>query len=188
MNSFSFACLGNFLTFLNGNLAEKSILGCRFRFVLFLFFFQHFEIPCHFVLAYKLCVEKSNNSLVGFPCMWLVFFFFLAAFKILSLNFLLLIMSWCASLCWSYLRLSLLSVPGWVSFPGYRFSLNKFSVPLCLPLLTPYNENIGMFDVSLRSLEVFSFKKQLFLLLVSWLGGFHLFCLRNFVIHSSVII
>ena len=59
-----FACLRLlFSPILNYNLAGQSILGCRF------FPFGILNISCHSLLACKVSVEKSADSLMGgFPC------------------------------------------------------------------------------------------------------------------------
>ena len=75
VNSLNFFLSENCLnapSYLNDNLAEYSILGSR------PFCFIALNISCHSLLAYKVSVEKSDDSLMVFPlhviffCLWLL--------------------------------------------------------------------------------------------------------------------
>ena len=64
---------------LNENLAGWSFLGCKF------FPFITLNISCHSLLACRVSVEKSADSLMGVP-LYVICHFPLVAFNILSLS------------------------------------------------------------------------------------------------------
>jgi len=64
---------------LNESLAGQSILGCRF------FPFITLNISCHSLLACRVSVEKSADSLMGVP-LYVICHFSLVAFNILSVS------------------------------------------------------------------------------------------------------
>ena len=85
LNSLSF-CLSEKVLIspsnLNESLAGQSNLGWRF------FPFITLSISCHSLLACRVSVEKSADSLIGLP-LYVICFFSLAAFKIFSLSLIL---------------------------------------------------------------------------------------------------
>ena len=80
LNSLSFCLTGKLLISpSNLSLAGQSILGCRF------FPFITLNISCHPLLAFRVTVEKSADSLMGVP-LYVICHFSLVAFNILSLS------------------------------------------------------------------------------------------------------
>ena len=97
LTSLNFCLSGKLLTSpsnLKDSLAGQSILGCRF------FPFITLNISCHSILACRVSVEKSADSLMGFP-LYVMCHFSLVAFNVLSLSFIfvsLIIMCLCVFL------------------------------------------------------------------------------------------
>ena len=82
LNSFNFCLSGKLLispSNLKESLAGQSILGCRF------FPFITSNISCHSLLACRVSVEKSADSLVGVP-LYVSCHFSLVAFNILCVS------------------------------------------------------------------------------------------------------
>ena len=135
-NSLNFCLSGKLLisaSDLKESLAEQNLLGCGF------FHFITLNISCHSLLACRVSVEKSTDSLMGVP-LYVICHFPLVAFNILSVfNFCQFdyYVSWCVP-PWVY--------PSWdslhfldltISFPKFRkfsaiISSNIFSGPYSL--------------------------------------------------------
>ena len=82
LNSLIFCLSGKLLISLSNlkeSLAGYSILGCRF------FPFITLNVSCHSLLAYRVSVENSADSLMGVP-LYVTCPFILVAFNILSLS------------------------------------------------------------------------------------------------------
>ena len=121
LNSLNFCLSGKLLispSNLKESLAGQSILGCRF------FPFITSNISCHSLLACRVSVEKSADSLVGVPW-YVICHFSLVAFNILSLSL------FFVSLITVYLGAPLWVYPSWDSL---------------LSFWDPYNANFGAFN------------------------------------------
>ena len=106
LNSLNF-CLSGKLLISPSNLKEslvgQSSLGCRF------FPFITLNISCHSLLACRVSVEKSADSLMGVP-LYVICCFSLVAFNILPLSLIFVcLITMCSSLSLSFLELSALS-------------------------------------------------------------------------------
>ena len=149
MKSFSVCLSEKFLfslSVLNGNLAGQSTLGCR---------------SCHSLLACMVSAEKSADSLMGGDSV----FFFLAAFRSLSLPFAILIMF---SLGMGFLQFNLFGVLctscSWISYflQVWRvFSHNHLSCIFDALLSSVFscNVNVGYLMLFQRFLILISFLK-----------------------------
>ena len=121
----------------NESLSGQSILGCR------LFPFITLNILCHSLLAYRVSVEKSADSLMRGP-LYVICHFSLVAFNVLSLS--LIFVSLIAMCLGAFLLGFFLPGSLWaswtqltISFPMFRefsaiISSNIFSGPFSLLL------------------------------------------------------
>ena len=139
LNSLNFCLSGKLLISplnLKESLAGESLVGCRF------FPFITLNISCHSLLACRVSVEKSADSLMGVP-LYVICHFSLVAFNILSLS---LIFVSLITMCLSVFLLGFI-LPGtlcaswtWltISFP----MLGKFSA------IISSNVFLGLFSLS----------------------------------------
>ena len=143
LNSFNFCLSGKLLispSNLKESLAGQSILGCRF------FPFITSNISCHSLLACRVSVEKSADSLVGVP-LYVSCHFSLVAFNILCVSLIFVsLITMCLSVFFlGFILLGTLCA-SWtwltISFPMFKkflaiISSNIFSSPISLVLLGP---------------------------------------------------
>ena len=162
MNTFNLTLSGKHYicpSILNDNFAGQSILGCRSL------PFMTSNPSLQPLLACKISLEKSADSLMATPLQVIVSLS-LAAFKILSLSFILgNVIMMCLGVCFLGSNFfgtelpgvgGLFPLPHWGSSPSLLFQVNKFSISCfsCSPSGTPMIQMLECLKLSWRSLSL----------------------------------